>query len=150
MMRYWHLACILALYGLRSCITSTMKSTIAPKGMCTCERSVLNHRLSMKDSMYNQSFSKTIWVFKTSVTMSSDIKRLKTLLDKLMHEGDKWNFDLEDCDHILRVETQTLSATVIIQQLEKVGYKCAALEDDNDFSELTLYDFISNSPPVPF
>ena len=82
--------------------------------------------------------------------MSSDIKKLKPLLDKLMHEGDKWNFDLEDCDHILRVETQTLSATVIIQQLEKVGYKCAVLEDDNDFSELTLYDFISNSPPVPF
>ena len=81
--------------------------------------------------------------------MQLDMRKLKPLLDKLMCEGDKWNFDLEDCDHILRVETRTLTATAIIQQLEMAGYECRELEDENDFSEFIPFDFIRNSPPAP-
>lgn len=64
---------------------------------------------------------------------------MKPILDRLMHEGDKWNFDLEDCDHILRVETKSLTATEIISQMEKAGYQCAELEDDIDYAVLTSF-----------
>lgn len=105
--------------------------------MSTCARLVSNHLHSMKDNLHPSHLSGTIWVFRTSVKMQVDIRRLKPILDRLMHEGDKWNFDLEDCDHILRVETKSLSAPEIIYQMEKAGYQCAELEDDYDFAELT-------------
>ncbi len=84
----------------------------------------------MKDNLHPSHLSKTIWVFRTSVKMQVDVRRLKPILDRLMHEGDKWNFDLEDCDHILRVETKSLSAPEIIYQMEKAGYQCVELDDD--------------------
>lgn len=98
--------------------------------MSTSVPLVLNHRLSMKDNWHLPHTPKTIWVFRTSVTMHVDIRRLKPILDRLMHDDDKWNFDLEDCDHILRVETKSLSASEIIYHLEMAGYQCAELDDD--------------------
>lgn len=58
-----------------------------------------------------------------------DIHRLKPILDRLVQTNDKWNFDLEDCDHILRVETQSIAASTIIDELKNVGYRCEELED---------------------
>lgn len=58
-----------------------------------------------------------------------DIHKLKPILDRLMQTGDKWNFDLEDCDHILRVETRSISASTILAALENAGYWCEELED---------------------
>ncbi len=58
-----------------------------------------------------------------------DIHKLKPLLDRLMQSDEKWNFDLEDCDHILRVETWSLAASTIIDELENAGYWCEELED---------------------
>ena len=58
-----------------------------------------------------------------------DIHRVKPLLDRLIQTNDKWNFDLEDCDHILRVETWSTSASNIIDALENAGYRCEELED---------------------
>jgi len=72
---------------------------------------------------------KTVLVFKTSVTDNRQVGKVKPLLDKLMDRGEKWNFDLEDCDHILRVEAISLQPSVIIQKLENAGFACAELED---------------------
>ncbi len=72
---------------------------------------------------------KAVLVFKTSVTTSQKAGRIKPLLDKLMNEGEKWNFDLEDCDHILRVEAVCLQPAVIIQNLNNAGFLCVELED---------------------
>ena len=58
-----------------------------------------------------------------------DIHTLKPILDRLVQADDKWNFDLEDCDHILRIETWSVSASTIIVELEKAGYRCEELED---------------------
>jgi hypothetical protein len=108
----------------------------------------------MKDNFQPTHPSKTIWVFRTSVTVHVDIKRLKPVLDRLMCDGDKWNFDLEDCDHILRVETKSLRAAEIIFQMEKAGYQCAELEDDctllsTPFIPMLVMNF-QNTPPTPF
>lgn len=51
------------------------------------------------------------------------------MLDSLMGSGESWNFDLEDCDHILRVEAFSLQASVIISSLRQAGYACEELED---------------------
>lgn len=58
-----------------------------------------------------------------------DIRRLRPLLDALVDGDDRWNFDLEDCDHILRVETCSVSVEDILRVLETSGYNCAELED---------------------
>ncbi|MDB5270793.1 MAG: hypothetical protein JWP58_3833 [Hymenobacter sp.] len=42
-----------------------------------------------------------VLVFKTSVTRSHHIPPLRLGLDAV----GRWSFDLDDCDHILRVET---------------------------------------------
>ena len=45
-----------------------------------------------------------IYVFKISVDNKADILKLKPYIEDLVQDG-KWNFDLDDCDNIFRVET---------------------------------------------
>ena len=72
---------------------------------------------------------KTVLVFKTSVTTSRKVGRVKPVLDNLLDKSERWNFDLEDCDHILRVEAISVQASVIMANLRKAGFACAELED---------------------
>ncbi|MDQ4139883.1 MAG: hypothetical protein M3142_05110 [Bacteroidota bacterium] len=72
---------------------------------------------------------KEVLVFQTSVTTHQRVNQVRPVLDNLMHSGEKWNFDLEDCDHILRVEAIRIQAPVIIQSLNKAGFVCKELED---------------------
>jgi hypothetical protein len=69
---------------------------------------------------------KTILVFRTSVTRKKEIKRLQPILDTLL-PYEHWNFDLEDCDNILRVETRDLSAPTISSVLKVQGFSCEEL-----------------------
>ena len=72
---------------------------------------------------------KTVLVFRTSVDTPQQARQLKPVLDKLMQSYEKWNFDLEECDRILRVEAFTLQASIIIERLNREGFACAELED---------------------
>ena len=45
-----------------------------------------------------------VLLFKTSVCNQTDISKLKVHLANAIKNG-KWNFDLEDCDNILRIES---------------------------------------------
>ena len=72
---------------------------------------------------------KRILVFRTSVESALQVKRLKPFLDGLLQEYERWNFDLEDCDRILRVESARLSPVAIVNRLEREGFKCVELED---------------------
>jgi hypothetical protein len=45
-----------------------------------------------------------IYVLKTSVKYKKQVKIIAKEFDKIT-EIKKWNFDLEDCDKILRIET---------------------------------------------
>ena len=71
---------------------------------------------------------KPVFVFKTSVTSHYEIRALKARLDELMGRGDRWNFDLEDCDNILRVETDVSNIRSISETLKTEGYYCEELE----------------------
>ncbi len=65
-------------------------------------------------------------VFKTDV---NDTKLAEKLIDQVLsHFPDsRVNFDLEDCDNILRVEAQTIVPEKIIEILNLNGYSCKVL-----------------------
>jgi hypothetical protein len=68
-----------------------------------------------------------ILVFATNVEKPRQVSRIKPLLtavSEIIH----WNFDLEDCDKILRVEVNGLSPCHIQTLLNTAGFECHELE----------------------
>jgi hypothetical protein len=65
-----------------------------------------------------------IWIFKTSVDSETIVQELSPILNQLTKT---WNFDLEDCDKILRVESDKITPPIIIKALEKKGLICEEL-----------------------
>jgi hypothetical protein len=117
--------------------------------MCTYVPWASNLLPSMSDNMEPRHKAKNIWIFRTSVLHHEDVSNLATVLDSLMHAGDKWNFDLEDCDHILRVETHEVQPFVIIEKLALAGYACAELGDHIPGESFMLYANLDCSEAIP-
>ena len=69
-----------------------------------------------------------ISVFKTSVTNTTEIETLKPLFDRHL-ENAKWNFDLADCDNILRIDSVNEINQPTIKILKDNGFDCQELED---------------------
>jgi hypothetical protein len=46
-----------------------------------------------------------IYVFKTSVRTKIQAKSIEPHIDQILPNA-KWNFDLEDCDKILRIDSE--------------------------------------------
>nr|WP_116788876.1 hypothetical protein [Flavobacterium psychrotrophum] len=69
-----------------------------------------------------------IYVFKTSVKTKKDSLRLKPLLNEALSIA-KWNFDLEDCDKILRIDSPTCIIKAIVKLLNNNGFECEELKD---------------------
>lgn len=67
-----------------------------------------------------------VLVFKTNVNSSSKVKRVAPKLNKLFPDS-KWNFDLEDCDRILRFESDNDIKKEIIILMKILGFDCEAL-----------------------
>ncbi len=67
-----------------------------------------------------------IYIFATSVQTDQDIEELKPYLNEKLPDA-KWNFDIEDCDNIFRVDTPTLRAESIVRLLSDAGYHCEEL-----------------------
>ena len=49
------------------------------------------------------------------------------LLDKLVKPRGKWNFDLDDCDRILRIEYEDLSVGELMSAMHTAGFMCEEL-----------------------
>ncbi len=62
-----------------------------------------------------------ISVFKTNVTNRKEIETLKPLLDTHL-EIAKWNFDLEDCDNILRIDSINKITECTVKILRDNGF----------------------------
>lgn len=75
---------------------------------------------------YMPNFHLMVEVFKTNVLSNSEALRI---LDRLEMEfpGLKMNFDLEDCDKILRVEGRGIFPERIIRILNARNYQCEVL-----------------------
>jgi hypothetical protein len=67
-------------------------------------------------------------VFKTNVNNKSDACEMVEMLIEHF-TGHKISFDLEDCDKILRVESDNVNSDGIISILQRRGFQCEVLED---------------------
>jgi len=66
-------------------------------------------------------------VFKTNVQKTTQAKKLVALL--LEHyPGNRINFDLHDCDKILRIEGNNVETQQIIMLVTENGFACDVLE----------------------
>lgn len=68
-----------------------------------------------------------IFVFKTSVKTKMQMKKLKPHIDKRLPKA-KWNFDLEDCDKILRIDSEEDIVLITTDLLNMHNYSCEELE----------------------
>ena len=69
-----------------------------------------------------------VLVFKTSVKSRDQVDMLRPLLELTLGGSADWNFDLEDRDHILRVEAKGLVRERITVLLTGLGYACEELD----------------------
>ncbi len=67
-----------------------------------------------------------IFVFKTSVKSKVHVKLLKPHLEKKL-PNTKWNFDLEDNDKILRIESRENVVLKTIDLLHSQNFVCEEL-----------------------
>jgi hypothetical protein len=68
-----------------------------------------------------------IFVFKTSVKTKTQLKKLKLHIDSILPNA-KWNFDLKDCDNILRIDSEENVVLKIIDLLHLHNHSCEELE----------------------
>lgn len=68
-----------------------------------------------------------IFVFKTSVKTKKQIIALKPQIDNILPKA-RWSFDLEDCDKILRIESEENIAREIQQLLTIHSFYCEELD----------------------
>lgn len=68
-----------------------------------------------------------IYVFKTSVRTKLQVRNLKPYFNKIVPTK-KWNFDLEDCDKILRIDCEENIVLKIVDLLNIHKFNCEELE----------------------
>jgi hypothetical protein len=68
-----------------------------------------------------------ILVFKTNVSNNQFLEKLTALLNTIQPIS-KWNFDFEDCDNILRIDTASNISTQVINSLKSLGFNCEELK----------------------
>ena len=67
-----------------------------------------------------------VLIFKTSVASKQEVSRVHPLLTSLA-EIKQYNFDLEDCDNILRVVSSGVEPQTINHMLQIAGFTCEEL-----------------------
>ena len=67
-------------------------------------------------------------VFATNVADSKAVSKVKPLLTAMPAIED-WNFDLDDCDHVLRIVSNDLCPRKVESTLQTAGFDCYELGD---------------------
>lgn len=68
-----------------------------------------------------------IYVFKTSVKNKSQVRKLKPDINTIL-PNEKWSFDLEDCDRILRIDCEVNIVSQVKDLLHIHKFYCEELE----------------------
>jgi hypothetical protein len=68
-----------------------------------------------------------IEVFKTNVTNPQQADELIGLLHHLL-PGSTINFDLDDCDRVLRIDHELVEPVTVIRLLAENGVRCSVLQ----------------------
>ncbi|WP_460952548.1 hypothetical protein [Spirosoma daeguense] len=69
---------------------------------------------------------RNVLVFRTNINSDQRIHRAACRLCKLRGIC-RWSIDLEDCDCVLRIETESHTESDIIRLLTKAGLQCTVL-----------------------
>ena len=69
-----------------------------------------------------------IEVFTTNVNTHAEAQVVLYTLHQNIH-AININFDLEDCDKILRLEAESINNNLVINTVNKLGFKCEVLLD---------------------
>jgi len=67
-----------------------------------------------------------VFVFRTSINQQ-DIRFINSILRSLIPQS-RWNFDLEDCDKILRIESKENIIDLVCFHLKVEGFSCEELK----------------------
>jgi hypothetical protein len=88
-------------------------------------------------------------VFKTNVQNWEEARAVLTRLRK-QFSGYKVNFDLDDCDKILRVDSTTneIEVEMVIELVSELGFEAEVLPDDLPLAESVMTVF--GSYPFPY
>ena len=69
-----------------------------------------------------------ILVFKTNLRFKKDVLQVAPIMEQNERIVD-WNVDREDADRVLRIASNDLEATEVIELLAQAGYYCQELPD---------------------
>jgi len=69
-----------------------------------------------------------VLIFRTDIGSRSDFETINNVLHH-EHRIKKWNIDHEDIDHVLRVESDEITAKEVIQLIKQLGYACEELPE---------------------
>ena len=68
-----------------------------------------------------------ILVFKTDVTSKKKVSKVSALLTSFP-TIQQWNFDLDDCDKVLRIVATDLKPGLVESVLHTAGFNCCELD----------------------
>jgi len=68
-----------------------------------------------------------IFVFKTNITSKKKVSKAGSLLISVPSIK-QWNFDLDDCDRVLRIVATRLKPGLVESLLQSAGFNCHVLD----------------------
>lgn len=74
----------------------------------------------------SKKIKKEISIFRTSVSSRKKVKKIKPILDALIGSGN-WNFDLEDKDYILRINSSPVLNNFLAREIKNMGFDCTEI-----------------------
>ena len=69
-----------------------------------------------------------VLVFRTNINSLDRLYQMACLICKLQHNVSRWNVDMEDCDCVLRIETDLITETEVVSLVRQAGLNCDPLD----------------------
>ena len=69
-----------------------------------------------------------VLVFHTSVRSADDVAQLGPALEQVLTREERWTFDLEDRDRVLRIEAAQTTPHTVMKLMHGQGHECVELE----------------------
>ena len=67
-----------------------------------------------------------VLVFKTNISNYNDANQANLKLMNVFSPSDV-HIDLEDCDNVLRIESNSLTNIEVVSEIKRLGFECAPL-----------------------
>jgi len=69
-----------------------------------------------------------VLILKTNIRYKKQVKTVAPLLDG-QDNISRWNIDLNDIDKVLRIESDDMELTEVVQIIKEAGFHCEELTD---------------------